>query len=414
METTKKFGSTKKTKRKKYSLLYVDDEVANLRVFRANFRKHFNIFTTPNPLEARDILKEHDIQVIITDQRMPEMTGTSLLEKILPDFPNIIKIILTGFSDIEAIKKGVNECGIYKYITKPWNFEEMKISLDQGLELYQKSIDGEEHVKKLKTSNVGLESEVKERRKEIENTNKRLIEHIKYAGFLQQSMLPSEQYLNTQFTDHFLIFEPKYFFSEEFIWTARLNFRTENYTIVVLIELDGKGMIGSLKTLIASSILHYLVYDMKLSHPGEIINEVKYELDIAGSGELQCDTMVSVALFDHYTHQLRFSGVKQDMIVFNGDEMTLLKGSSMENFKDSPVEKRDIVREATYYMFSNGLFHQENEEGIKFTTDQFQEMLKCVQGKSLAEQKAFISDTLKNWKASKNFNRDVSIIGFQL
>ena len=112
-------------KEKKYSLLYVDDETTNLRVFKSNFRKFFNVYTTASPIEAIDILAENEIQVIVTDQRMPEMTGTELLEKILPDYPDMIKIILTGFTDIEAIKDGINRCGIYKYITKPWNFDEM-------------------------------------------------------------------------------------------------------------------------------------------------------------------------------------------------------------------------------------------------------------------------------------------------
>ena len=120
-------------KSKKFSLLYVDDEATNLRVFKANFRKFFNVHTTTNPIEAIDILKEEEIQIIVTDQRMPEMTGTQFLEKILPDYPDVIKIILTGFTDIEAIKDGINRCGIYKYITKPWNFDEMKGVLESCL-----------------------------------------------------------------------------------------------------------------------------------------------------------------------------------------------------------------------------------------------------------------------------------------
>ena len=119
--------------RKKYSVLYVDDEETNLRVFKSNFRRFFNVYTAVSPLDAIDMLKEQEIQVIITDQRMPEMTGTEFLEKILPDYPNVIKIILTGFTDIEAIKDGINRCGIYKYITKPWKVEELKSILENAL-----------------------------------------------------------------------------------------------------------------------------------------------------------------------------------------------------------------------------------------------------------------------------------------
>lgn len=399
---------------KKYSLLYVDDEATNLRVFKSNFRKYFNVFTTTNPLEAVEILRENEIQVIVTDQRMPEMTGTELLEKILPDHPDIIKIILTGFTDIEAIKDGINRCGIYKYITKPWNFEEMKGTLERGLESYQEALDSGDHIKDLEVSNVDLENKVQERTDELKKINKRLIDSIRYAGLLQQSMLPNERYLSRQFSDHFVMFETKYLFSEEFVWTTRLNFRTEDYTVVALIEFDGKGIVGALKTLIADSVLNYLTHDRKIFHTGEIISELKYELDAAGSNELKCDLKVSVALFDHNTNKIQFSGVNQDMLIFNGPEMIVLKGDVTDSYEDLMAERVDIYPGASYYMFSNGYYNQENEDGVKFSVEKFEEMLKSIQDKNLPEQKSFLESTMEGWKAGNSLNDDISIIGFKL
>lgn len=414
MEELEREEIARDPKEKKYSLLYVDDEATNLRVFKSNFRKYFKVFTTTNPLEGIEILKENDIQVIVTDQRMPEMTGTEFLEKILPDHPDVIKIILTGFTDIEAIKDGINRCGIYKYITKPWNFEEMKAVLERGLESYQEAIDSEDHIKGLEESNVELESRVKERTEELNKINKRLIDSIRYAGLLQQSMLPNERYLSRQFSDHFVMFETKYLFSEEFVWTTRLNFRTEDYTVVSLIEFDGKGIVGALKTLIADSVLNYLTHDRKIFHTGEIINELKYELDAAGSTELKCDLKVSVALFDHNANKVQFSGVNQDMIIFNGPEMIVLKGDRTDSFEDLMAEKIDMYPGASYYMFSNGFYNQENEDGVKFSIEKFEEMLKSVQGKPLGEQKNFLEATMETWKSGNSLNDDISIIGFKL
>jgi CheY-like chemotaxis protein len=414
MEELEREEITRRPREKKYSLLYVDDEATNLRVFKSNFRKYFKVFTTTDPLEAISILKENDIQVIVTDQRMPNMTGTELLERILPDHPNIIKIILTGFTDIEAIKDGINRCGIYKYITKPWNFQEMKGVLERGLESYQAAIDSGDHIKGLEETNVELENRVNERTEELNKINKRLIDSIRYAGLLQQSMLPNERYLSRQFSDHFVMFETKYLFSEEFVWTTRLNFRTEDYTVVSLIEFDGKGIVGALKTLIADSVLNYLTHDRKIFHTGEIISELKYELDAAGSDELQCDLKVSVALFDHNTNKVQFSGVNQDMIIFNGPEMIILKGDRSDSFEDLMAEKIDMYPAATYYMYSNGFYNQENEDGVKFSVNKFEEMLKSIQGKNLAEQKAFLESTMESWKLGKSLNDDISIIGFKL
>ncbi len=401
-------------KKKKFSLLYVDDEATNLRVFKANFRKFFNVHTSTNPIEAIDILNQEDIQVIVTDQRMPEMTGTQFLEKILPDHPDVIKIILTGFTDIEAIKDGINRCGIFKYITKPWNFDEMKGVLERAIDTYQQAAESEEHIKELEDSNVELESRVRERTQELNKINKRLIDSIRYAGLLQQSMLPNDRYLSRQFKDHFVIFETKYLFSEEFVWTTRLNFRSEDYTVVSLIEFDGKGIVGSLKTLIADSVLNYLTHDRKIFHSGEIINELKYELDAAGSDELQCDLKVSVAVFDHNAGTLQFSGINQDMLVFNGQKTTLLKGDEGDHFEDAIADKIAIEADSSYYMYSNGYYNQMNEDGVKFTYEKFEEMLKSAQDKSMAEQRDFLMSNLQTWKAGSSLNDDISIIGFKL
>ena len=400
--------------KKKFSLLYVDDEAANLRVFKANFRKLYNVHTTVNPIEAIEILKHEDIQIIVTDQRMPEMTGTQFLEKILPDYPDVIKIILTGFTDIEAIKDGINRCGIFKYITKPWNFDEMKGVLERATETYQQSIENEEHIKDLEESNVELEGRVKERTEELKKINKRLIDSIRYAGLLQQSMLPNDRYLGRQFKDHFVIFETKYLFSEEFIWTTRLNFRSEDYTVVALIEFDGKGIIGSLKTLIADSILNYLVHDRKIFHSGEIVNELKYEIDAAGSSELSCEIKVSVAVFDHNARTLQFSGINQDMIVFRGGKSQILKGESEEHFEDAIADKILIEPDSSYYMFSNGYYSQENEDGVLFSHDKFIEMLKSIKDKPMQKQRQFLLNTLETWKGKKSLDDDITIIGFKL
>lgn len=413
-ETQEQQQIDKSAKKKKFSLLYVDDEATNLRVFKANFRKFFNVYTSTNPIEAIDILDQEEIQVIVTDQRMPEMTGTQFLEKILPKHPDVIKIILTGFTDIEAIKDGINRCGIFKYITKPWNFDEMKGVLERAIETYMESIESEEHIQELEESNTELENRVKERTQELNKINKRLIDSIRYAGLLQQSMLPNDRYLSRQFHDHFVIFETKYLFSEEFVWTTRLNFRSEDYTVVSLIEFDGKGIVGSLKTLIADSVLNYLTHDRKIFHSGEIINELKYELDAAGSDELQCDIKVSVAVFDHNAETLQFSGINQDMMVFSGEKSTLLKGDSGEHFEDAIADKIPIHPGESYYMYSNGYYNQVNEDGVKFTYDKFEEMLKSIQGKSMPEQREFLMSNLETWKAGASLNDDISIIGFKL
>ncbi len=118
------------------NILYVDDEESNLRVFDSVFSRYYNIYTANNGETAIKMLRQYDIHMIITDQKMPEMTGTDLLERVLGEFPDIIRIILTGFSDIQAIIKAINKCSIFKYITKPYENAEIREIIDKGMEIY--------------------------------------------------------------------------------------------------------------------------------------------------------------------------------------------------------------------------------------------------------------------------------------
>ncbi|MFZ9045399.1 MAG: response regulator [Cyclobacteriaceae bacterium] len=413
-ETIDRITSENQRKIKKYAILYVDDEETNLRVFKSNFRRFFKIYTAVTPFEAIEILKENEIQVIITDQRMPEMTGTEFLEKILPDFPDVIKIILTGFTDIEAIKDGINRCGIYKYITKPWNFDEMKAVLDRAMESYQSALDSEEHIKDLEYSNQELEKRVAERTKELNDINDRLISSIKYAGELQHSMLPSERFLERLFSEHFLLFKTRYFFSEEFIWTTSLNFRTEDYTALAVLEFDGKGIVGSLKTLIADSILNELVQDRKIFHSGDIIRYLKEELDAAGSKELYCDLKASVVVIDNNEQTIQFSGLEQDLIVMQEGQMKVLEGDEQQNIDLLSANKYDLEQGATYYLFSNGYFNQNNSDGVKFSREKFEELIKSVQDRSLADQKKFLNQTIEDWIGEEGMNDDISLVAFRI
>lgn len=97
----------------KFNILYVDDEDDNLRIFKASFRREFNVFTAVNTSIAKEILQNNDIQLIISDQRMPDKTGVEFLEETIIDFPDVIRIILTAFSDTTDIIRAVNKVGIY-------------------------------------------------------------------------------------------------------------------------------------------------------------------------------------------------------------------------------------------------------------------------------------------------------------
>ncbi len=120
----------------KQSVLYVDDESQNLTSFRAAFRRQFKVYTAQSGQEGLEILKHNEIAVIITDQRMPEMTGVQFLEKVIPDFPDTVRMILTGFSDVEAIIRAINTGRVFRYVTKPWDENELRMTIDNACHFY--------------------------------------------------------------------------------------------------------------------------------------------------------------------------------------------------------------------------------------------------------------------------------------
>ena len=114
------------------SVLYVDDEVHNLNAFKASFRRLFNVFIAESAVEGRKILETENIQIIITDQRMPVTTGIEFLESIIPDFPEPIRILLTGYADINAVIDAINRGQVYKYIQKPWMEDDLRINIEKA------------------------------------------------------------------------------------------------------------------------------------------------------------------------------------------------------------------------------------------------------------------------------------------
>ncbi|MGH7490869.1 MAG: adenylate/guanylate cyclase domain-containing protein [bacterium] len=118
-----------------FTILYVDDEEHNLVSFTAAFRRDYNILTAVSGEEGIELIHKHNIDLIITDQRMPRMTGIQFLERILPEFPDAIRMILTGFSDVEAIIGAINTGRVFRYITKPWDETELRMTIENARQL---------------------------------------------------------------------------------------------------------------------------------------------------------------------------------------------------------------------------------------------------------------------------------------
>lgn len=123
----------------KPTILIVDDEINNLQLLKRTFRGSYNILTASNGVEGLEVVKREGdrISLIVSDQKMPVMEGTEFLKKVNETHPEIVKILLTGHQDSDIIVSAINDCQLYQYILKPFDPEELKVSVTNGLKKFE-------------------------------------------------------------------------------------------------------------------------------------------------------------------------------------------------------------------------------------------------------------------------------------
>lgn len=120
----------------KKSILYVDDEEINLRLFYNTFRRQYNIYLAISALDGLEILASHEVELVITDQRMPDITGVEFLEKVQNLYPGIPpgRLIISGYSDPEDIELAFEKYQLFRFISKPWDQDELNTIIKEALE----------------------------------------------------------------------------------------------------------------------------------------------------------------------------------------------------------------------------------------------------------------------------------------
>ena len=165
-----------------HTVLFVDDEVNILHSLKRLLRKEaYRILTATSGADGLEILKENDIHLVVTDQRMPGLSGTEFLAKVKEKYPEVIRIVLSGYTEVDSITESINKGHIYKFMLKPWNDQNLKLEIKQALEqydlmqvnktLHEKLIEKNTELKKI---NENLEVLVKERTKDFEIQNQAL------------------------------------------------------------------------------------------------------------------------------------------------------------------------------------------------------------------------------------------------
>lgn len=141
----------------KINILYLDDEEQNLFSFVALFRRDYNVFTTTSAPQAVEYLSNNKVHIIFSDQKMPEVSGVEFFETIRHDYPDAVRILITGYADIDAVIDAINRGQVYRYVTKPWDANELKVCIENAVEKYYR--DKELYLKNKELERVNAELE---------------------------------------------------------------------------------------------------------------------------------------------------------------------------------------------------------------------------------------------------------------
>lgn len=403
-------------------ILYVDDEEDNLTVFNSAFRRDYEVHLALSGQEGLEILKKHEIHLIITDQRMPEMTGIQFLEKIIPDYPDCIRMILTGFSDIEAIIQAINTGRVYRYITKPWNKEELKINIDKGLETFHLREQNRTLIESLQEVNQTLEQKVIERTQKIEEQTREITCSIHYASKIQNALLPPNEEMKKSLPSYFILSKPRDIVSGDYYWFAQ----KDGKVIIAVADCTGHGVPGAFMSILGVSFLNEIVNKAVIVRANEILNQLTGQviksLHQTGKNDETRDGMeMALCVIDFGKQKLQYAGAFRPLYLIRDGELKEFKGDPMpigiyeqedQSFSNTeiPFRKNDII-----YLFTDGYVDQLGGSDRKtFRSENLKKLLIEIHNKPMNEQKKALEKKLEDWRGEVDQVDDILIAGIKM
>jgi serine phosphatase RsbU (regulator of sigma subunit) len=405
-----------------YSILYIDDEENNLISFKSTFRRDYHIHVASSGEEGLELMEKNNIQLVITDQRMPDMTGIEFLEQIVPLHPDCMRMIMTGYSDMEAVIQAINKGNIYRYVPKPWNREDLKITIDSALEVYNLKSQNKHLIDGLKEANQNLELKVMERTRQIERQRLNITDSLHYARRIQKAlMLPSEE-LERILPSHFILNKPKDIVSGDYYWVAH----REDRLIIAVADCTGHGVPGAFMSIMGINFLNEIVNKAETIKANEILNELRDKLikSLGQTGqrdETKDGMEMALCVVDAGNHRLQYSGAFRPMYLLRQDELIVIKGDPMPigiyNEDEVPFTNKEVPfrEDDMIYLFTDGYVDQIGGlERKTFKSVRFKALLKEVHQKSMDEQRDFLREEHEIWRSGSEQIDDIMILGVRL
>ncbi|MFT5821270.1 MAG: sigma-B regulation protein RsbU (phosphoserine phosphatase) [Crocinitomix sp.] len=431
--------------KKKIYILCVDDEESILISLKNQLKQFFGINfiieTAQSGEEALELLKELEEEnnlphLILSDQIMPGIAGDELLAKVKTLYPHIVRILLTGQASQKDIINAINHAGLYRFIEKPWNIDDLNLTIKSGLESY----DAEERLKverkRVLNLYLSLEEKVKQRTEKImrqntliENQHLSITQSINYAKKIQDAILSPKSNLTDFFSDSFILFQPKDIVSGDFylFWNTG-----PQEAIIATIDCTGHGVPGAFLTIICKFVMELAAKNEDSSSltPDKLLYEVNrmmitYLSNHENSKYQIMDGMdIALCKIDYKNKLLSFSGAYHSLILVHEEDILEIRGDRRSiGFTPKGIESHTgefklHIHEFNIgdriYMMSDGFVDQFG--GLynkKYTKRRLINLLSNIQHKNFETQSKLLKMDLDKWKGNEEQTDDIVMIGLE-
>ena len=389
----------------KGEILLVDDNPKNLQVLGILLRNMgYCVEFALNWQNALEWIKKKMFDLILLDVVMPGKNGFELCKILKADneYKKIPVIFLSARTDVNDIIMGF-EVGAVDYINKPFNTQEVIYRVSNQFEL-RKSHDI-----------------IEQYAKDLEIKNDLILQSIKYGKKIQNAVFYSGYIPLKELQEHFLLFKPRDIISGDFLWSHKID----NILIIGLLDCTGHGVPGALMSMLGVTFLNEIVISEGIIKPHEILNHLNNKVFNAMSmndlaDEIRDGMDASVIAINLKDSTMQFSGAlspvyiirKNNLIKLIGDKISVGDFKSRQGFT---LHSLNLSADDVVYMFSDGYRDQfGGENGLKFKTKSFIDLLLGIHKKPMDTQKEILDQTFENWKGDLDQVDDVTVFGLRI
>lgn len=416
-------------------ILCVDDEKIVLNSLKEQLRHYLGnsctIEVAESGSEALELLDEIYSQdnkrpsLIISDQIMPVMKGHELLEQVKANFPEALTILLTGQAQMSDLISVVNRAGLYRYISKPWDKDDLFLTVKEALIAHKAQNDLNIVNDQLRILNKNLEKKVEERTAEIQaqsvelkRRNCEIEQSLTYASRIQKAVLPKADDLARVLKEHFVHYSPQDIVSGDFYFMREIN----DFVILGIADCTGHGVPGALLSMMSSKILSE-IFEKEITTPSEILSELHKSLVNALSqdkNDLEDGLDIALVRIDKKHKRLCFSGAKNNLLVKQSNHLKEIKGDRVSIGGDFYV-KREFTNhsliyddETTFYLYSDGVPDQfGGPKDKKLGSLQVKNTIASTPSNNAQIVSEKLKNKLNQWMEGYEQTDDITFIGFK-